>query len=268
MEGDSMQTKLSRYCECLLEATWIAAVIIIPIFFNIYSSRIFEPDKVAILRSLSLFSLAAWLIKIIEDGGIRWVVLKRSISLVKTLWNLPMLVPVVVLVIVYLISTLFSISPKVSLWGSYQRLQGTYTTISYLVLLAVVVGNLRKWNQVERLVTSIILASLPVTLYGLLQRFGIDPIPWAGNTTTRIAANMGNSIFVGAYLIMVIPLALGRLVKIFKNIVASDTNRSPYLVQASIYSFIVFLQFAAIYSSQSRGPVMGLLAGGFVMVLL
>ena len=83
-----MQTKLSRYCEGLLEAIWLAAVIIIPLFFNIYSSRIFEPDKVAILRSLALFALGAWLIKIIEEGGVRYVRLKKKASLDEDLMEL------------------------------------------------------------------------------------------------------------------------------------------------------------------------------------
>jgi tetratricopeptide (TPR) repeat protein len=263
-----MQTKLSRYCEGLLEAIWLAAVIIIPLFFNIYSSRIFEPDKVAILRSLALFALGAWLVKIIDAGGVHWVILKRNGSWFRTLWYLPMFVPVVGLIVVYLVSTAFSISPQVSLWGSYQRLQGTYTTISYLVIFAVIVANMRNWSQVERLLTTIIITSLPITLYGLLQRFSLDPIPWAGNTITRVAANMGNSIFLAAYIIMVVPITAGRLLIVFRKLLTEETQRTVHIAQASIYTFILVMQFIAIYLSQSRGPVMGLLVGGFVMALI
>ena len=62
-----MSTKLSKYCEGIMEAAWLAAVIVVPVFFNVYSSRIFEPDKITLLRSLALVILAAWLIKILED---------------------------------------------------------------------------------------------------------------------------------------------------------------------------------------------------------
>ncbi len=64
-----MPTKLSRYCLGIMEAAWLAAVSIVPIFFNIYSSRIFEPDKIAILRSLALVTLAAWIVKLIRRRG-------------------------------------------------------------------------------------------------------------------------------------------------------------------------------------------------------
>ncbi len=64
-----MSTKLSRYADGLMEAAWLAALIVVPLFFNIYSSRIFEPDKITLLRTLALVILAAWLVKLVEEGG-------------------------------------------------------------------------------------------------------------------------------------------------------------------------------------------------------
>ena len=51
-----------------MEAAWLAAVMLVPLFFNIYSSRIFEPDKLTLLRSLALVILAAWLVKLHRGG--------------------------------------------------------------------------------------------------------------------------------------------------------------------------------------------------------
>ncbi len=263
-----MQSKLSRYCEGIVEAAWLSAVIVIPIYFNIYSNRIFEPDKVAVFRSLALLALSAWFIKVIDDGGVKRTDLGNRSFWFKTIWKIPMLVPVLVMALVYVIATIFSISPGVSLWGSYQRLQGTYTPFSYIVFFALVAGNLRKWTQVERLITAIIIASLPVAFYGLLQRYGLDPIPWAGNTTDRVAANMGNSIFVAAYLIMVVPLTMGRLVRAVRNLKVDESRRWLYSIKIIIYVFIAALQLITIFLSQSRGPVIGLLAGGYLMALL
>ena len=71
-----MPTKLSRFCEGVMEAAWLAAIILVPVFFNIYSSRIFEPDKITLLRSLVLVILGAWLVKLVDDGGVAWDGLK------------------------------------------------------------------------------------------------------------------------------------------------------------------------------------------------
>ena len=67
-----MPTKLSRYCEGIIEAAWLSALILVPVFFNIYSSRIFEPDKITLLRSLALLILGAWIVKLIDEGGPHW----------------------------------------------------------------------------------------------------------------------------------------------------------------------------------------------------
>ena len=52
-----MTSKLSRFLSGILEAGWLAAVISVPLFFNIHSERVFEPDKVAILRSIAVLML-------------------------------------------------------------------------------------------------------------------------------------------------------------------------------------------------------------------
>ncbi len=67
-----MPTKLSRYAEGVMEAAWLGAILLTPVFFNIYSSRIFEPDKITLLRTLALVILVAWLVKLFEEGGFRW----------------------------------------------------------------------------------------------------------------------------------------------------------------------------------------------------
>jgi tetratricopeptide (TPR) repeat protein/O-antigen ligase len=256
-----LPTKLSRYAEGIMEAAWLAAVIVVPVFFNVYSSRIFEPDKITLLRSLALVILAAWAVKLIEEGGAHWDrIPRRGDGLKGALWSLldiPLIAPVLATGLVYILSTIFSVSPYTSLWGSYQRLQGTYTTFSYLVVFASMAANLRRRAQVERLVGAMILSSLPVSLYGVLQRFGADPIPWGGDVTARIASNMGNSIFVAAYLIMVFPLTMMRVVESFEALMAQDGSNAPNFVRATGYVFILALQTIALYFSGSRGPWLG-----------
>lgn len=255
-----MPTKLSRYCDGILEALWLTAVIVVPVFFNIYSSRIFEPDKITLLRSIALVMLAVWIIKI-SDIGINREGIK---GILKT----PLFFPAIATVVIYLISTIFSVTPFTSLWGSYQRLQGTYTTLSYIVVFFVLVANLRNWEQVDRLISTIIIASLPVSLYGVLQRYRIDPIPWGGDVSARIASNMGNAIFVAAYLIMVFPITLGRIIESFRAILLDRGLLLANFARATAYVFIASLQVIALYFTGSRGPTLGWLTGGFVLILL
>lgn len=262
-------SRLSRFADGLMEAAWLAALLGAPVFFDVYSSRIFEPDKITLLRSLAWLALAAWLVKLLAQGGIKWKTITPGKNLWQTLRSIPLTLPVLALFVVYLLATLFSVAPRTSLWGSYQRLQGMYTTTAYLVFFAVIAGNLRRREQVERIFSMVILSSLAVSLYGVLQHYGLDPVPWGGNVQKRIAANMGNSIFVAAYLIMAVPLAVARVIESLRAILREeDPLLLRHILRSTFYIFILALQVIAIYFSGSRGPFLGLAAGLFFFFLL
>jgi tetratricopeptide (TPR) repeat protein len=260
------QNRLSRFCEALMEACWLTALIVAPLFFNIYSSRVFEPDKIALVRSLALVALAAWLIKLIADGGPRFEHMPAPNA--RSWMRVPLLLPVAALAAMYLISTMLSVAPNISLYGSYQRMQGTLTTFSYIVLFSVVAANLRRRAQIERLITVVIVTSLPISLYGILQRYEQDPLPWGGDTVERVTGHMGNAIFIGAYLIMSAMAVLGRVVTSFRAVLVSETRLGLHTFRAAIYIFILAITLVAIWFTQSRGPQLGLLAGAFFFFVL
>src|SRR5690348_11961512 len=64
----TLLTRLGKYADKALEAGWLAVAIFIPMFFNVYSSRVFEPDKIALMRSLVLLMTLAWVVKLAEGG--------------------------------------------------------------------------------------------------------------------------------------------------------------------------------------------------------
>lgn len=263
-----MQTKLSRYCEGLLEAVWLAAVAVIPLYFNVFSSRIFEPDKVSLLRTLAIVALIAWIVLILETNEIQKISFSQLRHSLRWINRTPFILPVLLLTLSYLLSSFLSIVPETSFTGSYQRMQGTYTFFSYLIIFFALVINLKNREQVSRLISIIILTSLPVALYGILQRYGLDPVPWGGNVQNRIAANMGNSIFVAAYLIMVLPLTGMRIIVTFRKILLEENQQAATIIRSTLYIFIGILTLIAVYLSGSRGPFLGLLAGFFFLFVL
>ncbi len=263
------KSKLAYWCDGLLEAGWLAAVIVTPLFFNIHSSRVFEPDKLTLLRSIAVLMSAAWLVKFVDQMGWRslnWLDWRDEDSI----WRMPLVLPIFLIAIVYLVSTIFSITPNASWAGSYQRLQGTYTTLSYIVIFALMAATIRRRKQVSRIVTTVIVTSIPVALYGMLQHFNLDPLPWGGDVQQRVAGHMGNSIFIAAYLIMVVPLTLARIIDAFTNILQDEDIDTADVVRSSIYIFALAIQFIAIYWSRSRGPFLGLAVSiyAFVLILL
>ncbi|MCB0004547.1 MAG: hypothetical protein KDH86_18545, partial [Anaerolineae bacterium] len=266
-----MTTKLTRFCEAIIEAGWLAALIYVPLFFDVHSSRVFEPDKISVLRSIALVMAIAWLIKVLNDGIGRG----RSddgeqVSLWRRITSTPLVLPTLLLILAYLISTVFSLNPRISFFGSYQRLQGTYSMLSYIVIFFLVLGHLRRPEQWRRMAYTIVIVSVPIAIYGLLQRAGLDPLPWGGDVQRRIAGNMGNAIFVAAYLIMAFFLTLERLLEHLGRLLRGDDSRHVTMdaVLAGFYLFILAVQSLAILFTQSRGPLLGWLAGLFVFILL
>ncbi len=261
-----MQTKLSIFASKLIEAGWLAAVVAVPLFFNIYTARTFEPDKLTLMRSIVTVMVLAWLIKLLEEG---WQSNGGTFGeRVKRWLKQPMALPTVLIVLAYLVSTALSLTPHVSFWGSYQRLQGTYTFISYVIIFALMAANMNTRQQVDRFITTVIIASVPVALYGIIQHNGLDPLPWAGDVTKRVASNMGNAIFVSSYLIMIVPVTLSRLIESMTAIITEEHASWGHTVLSAIYIFIIAIQVLTIIYSESRGPQIGLLGALALMVLL
>nr|MDQ2998110.1 hypothetical protein [Chloroflexota bacterium] len=181
-------------------------------------------------------------------------------SLPKRAWQrlnaIPLALPTLLYVLVFLFATIVSVVPATSFWGSYQRLQGTYTNLSYVGLAMMIVLTLRRREQLDRLITVAILGSLPAVGYGLVQHYQIDPLPWKGDVVSRVASTMGNSIFVAAYLLMIVPFAMYRAIAVFQEArdVAEPGERSD-LGWAAAYTLLVIGSLAMLFSTIKFGAV-------------
>lgn len=261
-----METRLSRTCNAIIEGGWLTALVVAPLFFNTFSNRVFEPDKIHLVRSIALLMAVAWVVQLLDSG------LREAAGGPRVLWRrirrTPLVLPALVLVFSYLLSTALSIVPRISFFGSYVRMQGTFSYLSYVVIFVMILTNLRTRSQVNRLLHAVILTSLPIAIYGIIQHAGLDPLPWGGNVRDRVAANMGNAIFVAAYLIMVAFMTLERLLDSLTAMFNADQGSLTDSLRAGGYLFILVVQIIAIIYTQSRGPWMGLLAGLYVFAVL
>jgi tetratricopeptide (TPR) repeat protein len=257
------QTTIAAWCERIIEGGWLLALLLIPSYFNLLSSRHFEPDKATTLRAIVIVMAAAALIRALELRGSRSQ--QRAApteGLLARAWrrlnSLPLAIPTLVYALVFVFGTVTSVVPGTSLWGSYQRLQGTYTNLSYIALAALIVLTLRRREQLERLITVLILSSLIAVGYGLVQHYQHDPLPWKGDVISRVASTMGNSIFVAAYLIMVLPFAFYRVIVSFY-----EARRAPPAGEgagadwgwAIGYLLVVLGSLAIVFSSIEFGAV-------------
>ncbi len=221
----SRSSVVSHWSERIAEACWLLGLTLIPLYFNLYSARHFEPDKAAFVRSLALVALAALVVRAL-DGMLARSQARPAVPatpdptetaqpppppLWRRLLALPLALPTLLYALVFLFATAISVVPATSFWGSYQRMQGTYSNLSYIMLFVAIVAVVRRRAQIERIITISLATGVAVAGYGIMQHFQLDPLPWRGDVIARVASTMGNAIFVAAYLILVVPLAIYRL---------------------------------------------------------
>ena len=233
-----MSTRLGRICEMIMEAGWLVAAVTVPLFFNMTTATVFEPDKAALLQVIAGVMVLAWAARFLQRP-VGWVIdrIGGAISSARTpaaevddydppeviitpldepaprqltglsvpLPNLLVILAALMAVLV-LLSTVTSSQGWSSLLGSYQRAQGLFTVLSYVAIFLLLAGNLRSRAQVERLFLAVTLGSLPVAAYAIVQAVGADPLPWG--TSGVVSSTLGNASFLGGYLAVVLPLSL------------------------------------------------------------
>ena len=100
-------------------------------------------------------------------------------------------------VISMLSSFAFSGAPKgQQFWGSFGRNTGLLT---YLSLLFILIGTAIVQNVVfyRLIINSLVITSIPISIYCLIQIAGLDPVGWSAKDTF---ATFGNSNFLSAFL--------------------------------------------------------------------
>lgn len=240
-----------------MEAVVLLAVVTVPLFFNPYSARVFEAEKVSLLRALALVAATVWLIRFLEGWDDGWPL---SLSALR---EQPVVVASLLIALVTVVAGFTSITPRLSVWGSYQRSQGIITTLGYVVLFLATFTTFRSSERRRRLVTTLLAASAPIALYAIIQYAGFDPVPLRSIDPSRVFATLSNPIFLGAYLAVVIPLTLAQIVRY------RMTARGVRWGGRVAYGVLLGLQLVAAVLSGSRGPWLGIAAGvGLFLFLL
>lgn len=243
------RTLLGHILDRTMESAWLAAVVAVPALINVYSVRGFEGDKVPFLRSLALVVVALWIARRMEATG--------ETLPPRAVLRQPVIVAATLVVACTLISNAFSIAPDIAFWGSYERVQGTYVLLAYATIFFAFISTAGR-PQVDRLVTAVLIASLAPGLYALVQVYGVDPIGWDVEMGGRVHSTAGNPIFLGAFLILVIPLALARLI---------EAIESRHYASSAVYLGCLWLNAVALACTQSRGPAVALGIGLGVFIL-
>ncbi|MEY4509338.1 MAG: hypothetical protein RLZZ450_1460 [Pseudomonadota bacterium] len=151
---------LGRFAEGVLEAGWLSTVALVPLVVDKTSAQAFEPAKAGVLSAIAVLMAVAWVTLRLSSPAHYATPIAVSARLRATLRS-PLLLPVAVFLTFTLVATMFSLSPAESVWGHRGRAAGVITLLAQLLICAATAANLRSSDQRRRLVTSLLLPSIP-----------------------------------------------------------------------------------------------------------
>jgi hypothetical protein len=112
------------------------------------------------------------------------------------------------------ITTVASVAPAQSVLGNFGRGVGVLTIGFAALLFFLAQSECRTGRTVRSLVDAALLGSVPVCLLALAQVIGWDPLPKPWDPAVRsltVRSTFGTHVFLGSYLVVLIPLTIARL---------------------------------------------------------
>lgn len=166
----------------------------LPLWIDTNIASTFGVSKITFLRFFSILILMIWVIKLSS----------KPFKFIKT----PLFIPIVSYFIITILSVIFSRSPFLSFFGSYERQEGFLTIINYLFLFFSI-ANLLEKDDIKIIMNAAVLGGALASLYGIMQHYNYDPfnLSWGPFSKDRVVSTFGNPVFFGAYTIMVLPIA-------------------------------------------------------------
>ena len=248
---------LAIVADNVAEAAWLASVVVVALHFNLHTFTIFEADKIAMFKVLAALLLAALLLRISV-----W----RYSGHTATASEMAAAIPPASagIAVALLLSTGLSIAPQISWHGTYMRAHGAVMELCLLAVLVAQCVGLRRPAQLQRLLDTIVLAATISALYGILQHLKLDPAEWGqAFLGDRVSSTQGNPIFLGAYLVLTLPLTLACALQTLLRSTGGMRNHA----QAALQLLSATMQVLAIWFTGSRGPLLGIAAGCLFMAI-
>src|SRR3972149_10531374 len=237
------------YFDKLIMGLLIASVVIVPLFFDIRLYSVFDLSKVNALYLITIGILAVWSILII---------LKKDINFSYTKIDIPILS----FISIFIISTIVSINPLMSLFGTYKRFEGLTATLCYILIFCATVNFVTTRKRLYLLVFAIVAGATISSIYGIAQHLGFDIFKWSNFEARRVFSTFGNPVFFSAYLVMTLPVSvalfLGDSFQQTDAPVLKNFPKPPVLWVFFVISSIIYTTF---WLTNTRACFMALIGG-------
>jgi len=276
-----MNTKsIAKWCDRLIVIGIFIMVFAVPLFFDIHLYSTFDLSKVGMMFFITLILLSLWLVKMVTLGDFRSI-------------RTPFDFVVFAFLASNIASTLFSLSPTMSLFGCYKRYEGLLAITCYIVIYFLTVNFIKTKRQVLGILTSVLMVGTISGGYALVQHFGMDPLSWESFNPWRIISFFGNPVFYTVYALIALLIGIGLYLYIGKDeierpkppvvqkakkkktekvrVQVSQSTTSPLygnISRSVIACIAIFITYWGFALGNTRGCYLGLFVGGIMFFCL
>ncbi|MDO8885926.1 O-antigen ligase family protein [Candidatus Oleimmundimicrobium sp.] len=221
----------------------IAVAFIVPVLVCPWTFDFYNLPKIVFLHMTTLIMLSIWFYEVVRDGY--FVYHRTSMDL-----------PLFLLALTIILSTIFSVNPLISIFGQYRRFEGLPALLNYIILFYLAFYFFREEKQIKWLATSFVAASFLASIYGIAQYFGLEFLHVASQPFgIRIFSSLGNPVFLAAFLAMSIPITI---------VLFSYVKDS---LQRFFLATFLLTELACLFLTYSRGGWLGFLAGAVFLIV-
>ncbi|MDR4508652.1 MAG: tetratricopeptide repeat protein [Candidatus Brocadiaceae bacterium] len=244
---------ITIYCDRIIVALLIAAIVVPPLFFDIRLYSVFDLSKVTALYMVTIAIVAIWAMRFAFSHSVHFASTRLDISILSYLS-------------VFVIATIVSINPLMSLFGTYKRFEGLTATACYIFLFYVTVNFINTKKRAYLLVIAIVVGAVASSFYGIAQHLGFDFFKWSSFEARRVFSTFGNPVFFSAYLVMTLPLTVVLFFIIpFKQKYEYHSKKVPI---SWIYFVLSTLIYIAFWLTNTRACFIALLGGLIPLLIL
>src|SRR3990172_9795472 len=186
---------ITIYCDKVIVGLLLSTVITVPLFFDIRLYSVFDLSKVMALYLLTIAILVVWSIALVFKHGFKFS--HTAID-----------IPILAYIFIFIISSIISINPIMSLFGTYKRFEGLTATFCYIFLFYATVNFVNTKKRLYWLIIAIIAGTIVSASYGIVQHLGFDIFKWSSFEARRVFSTFGNPVFFSAYLVTTLPIAV------------------------------------------------------------
>jgi tetratricopeptide (TPR) repeat protein len=184
--------------ESAIYAALLFLALVLPLMFFPRTFNRFDLSKSVLLLSVAVLIVAFFAQKLSLSGRVVW---SRT----------PLDVPVLLFFLVIVASSVFSLNSLESWVGSsfVIRKEPVPLWISYIVIFFAAANFLTDYHKRARLMSLLAMVSLPISVFAIAQSLGLGLFYSDRPAQLQVSSTLGNPIYLGAYLTVVIPVCLG-----------------------------------------------------------